>query len=422
MDGALTRGQSTALAGVRSMLARGAPHAVLFVGPPSVGKTTLALDLAAGLLCDAPEPSDRPCRECRGCRLVASGNHPDLHRLRPGGAGNQIKLEATPLDPRPGVKDLVGELSLMPVEGGARVAIVEGAHRMNEDAQNALLKTLEEPPSGVVIVLCSDDEDRLLPTIRSRCQRIRLGTVATRDIEAWLTERAVADAPAAARFARLAGGRPGLAFAYASSAEAGAARAELDRSLLDLIAARPSVRLASVKKLLTRAGALVTALATDPSPPGETRAPARRGRRGSASAASPAAVMAAAQARTPEPATQSQAETEDGAESAADGTEEVASSKKASPAERRRAAMLLVDVWRDMALDLRRAELGEVRRLHDPTLLEEIVAVAGRMETDSMAGFLPRLDRASRAIDGNASPELALDVLILAWPRPTLVG
>ena len=66
----------------------------------------------------------------------------------------------------------------MPVEGGARVAIIEGADRMNEDAQSALLKTLEEPPAGVTIVLCADDEARLLPTVRSRCFRLRLGLVA----------------------------------------------------------------------------------------------------------------------------------------------------------------------------------------------------------------------------------------------------
>ena len=132
--------------------------------------------------------------------------------------------------------------------------------------------------------------------------------------------------------------------------------------------------------------------------------------------------MAAAQAATPEPSIRSKAQADEGVETAADGSEETASSKKVSPTERRRAAMLLVDVWHDMALDLRRAELGEVRRLHDPTLLEEIVEVAGRLQPASMAGFLPSLDRASRAIEGNASPELALDVLVLAWPRATLVA
>ena len=71
----------------------------------------------------------------------------------------------------------------MPVEGGARVAIIEGADRMNEDAQSALLKTLEEPPAGVTIALCADQEARLLPTVRSRCFRVRLGLVGARDIE-----------------------------------------------------------------------------------------------------------------------------------------------------------------------------------------------------------------------------------------------
>ena len=432
MDGALTRGQPTALAGVRSMIARGVPHAVLFVGPPSVGKTTLALDLAAALLCEAERRADRPCRACRGCRLVASGNHPDLHRLRPGGAGNQIKISATTVDPRPGIRELVGELSLMPVEGGARVAVVEGAHRMNEDAQNALLKTLEEPPTGVVILLCADDEDRLLSTIRSRCQRIRLGTVAVRDMEAWLTERGAADAPAAARFARLSAGRPGLALSYAASAEATAARAELDRTLIDLLATRPSARLVAVRKLLVRAAALAVALEPDRPADPAARSPVRRARRGAAaitvtapSASATSALTAGAEvtpAATETPGHDRARGTEDDADGSAPETEEPASSRKASPAERRRAALLLVDVWRDCAVDLRRAELGDVRRLHDPALLEEVVAVVPRMPAGALAGFLRRLDRASRAIEGNASPELALDVLALAWPRATVVA
>jgi DNA polymerase-3 subunit delta' len=142
------------------------PHAVLFVGPDGVGKTTLALDLAAGLLCGAPV-AERPCRACRACRMVAGGGHPDLHRLAPAGPGRQVVIGGPDSKYR-GVRDLITDLALMPAEGGARVAIVEGAERMNEDAQSALLKTLEEPAPGVTIALCADQEDRLLPTVRSR--------------------------------------------------------------------------------------------------------------------------------------------------------------------------------------------------------------------------------------------------------------
>jgi DNA polymerase-3 subunit delta' len=78
-----------------------------------------------------------------------------------GGAGSKVR----------GIRDLISELALLPVEGGARVAIVESAQRMNDDAQAALLKTLEEPPTGATIMLCADSEEPLLPTIRSRCAR-----------------------------------------------------------------------------------------------------------------------------------------------------------------------------------------------------------------------------------------------------------
>ena len=92
----------------------------------------------------------------------------------PVGPGRQVVIGGRDARYR-GVRDLIGELALMPVEGGARVAIIEGAERMNEDAQSALLKTLEEPPAGVTIILCADGEARLLPTVRSRCFRVRLG-------------------------------------------------------------------------------------------------------------------------------------------------------------------------------------------------------------------------------------------------------
>ena len=258
MDGARTRGQTAALAAVATMVRGSAPQAVLLVGPEGVGKTTLALDLAAGLLCTAALP-DRPCRACRACRLVEHGAHPDLHRRGPAGPGRQVVMGGPDAKFR-GVKDLVTDLALMPVEGGARVAIVEAAHRMNEDAQSALLKTLEEPPAGVTIVLCADHEARLMPTVRSRCFRLRLGLVGSRDIEAIVADHGLADPPTAARLGRLAGGRPGIALAYARAPDAVLIRAELTRVLLDLTDAGPAARLAAARSAIPRAIALSAGL------------------------------------------------------------------------------------------------------------------------------------------------------------------
>src|SRR6187402_1816272 len=257
MQGARTRGQPAALAAVGSMIRGGAPHAVLLVGPAGIGKTTLALDLAAGLLCTAEDVAERPCGACRACRLVASGGHPDLHRIGPEGPGRQVVIGGPGARAR-GIRDLIGELALLPVEGGARVAIVEAAHRMNDDAQAALLKTLEEPPAGVTLILCTDSEEPLLPTIRSRCARLKLGPVGTREVEAILDEHGVADAPLAARLARIAAGRPGLALAWARQPDALRARDELCRSLLDLLDARPAERLAGVRAAVLRAAPLTT--------------------------------------------------------------------------------------------------------------------------------------------------------------------
>ena len=202
-----TRGHDRAVAMVRTMIGGRVPHAILISGPAGIGKTTLALDLAAGLLCDDPDPAARPCRSCRGCRLVERGRHPDVHRLAPAGPGDQIRIGTRDRPEDGTVRRLISDLVLLPVEGGARVAIIERADRLTDDAQTALLKTLEEPPAGIVIILCADDEDRLLPTVRSRAARIRLGPVATREIEAILAETGAAEPPVAARLARIAGGR-----------------------------------------------------------------------------------------------------------------------------------------------------------------------------------------------------------------------
>jgi DNA polymerase III subunit delta' len=371
-----TRGQPRALEAVARMVAGAAPHALLIVGPSSVGKTTLALDLAAGLLCTAADPADRPCRACRGCRLVDDGNHPDLHRIAPDGAGGQISIGQ--------IRTLASELALLPVEGGARVAVVESAQRLNEDAQNALLKTLEEPPAGVTIVLCSEDEDRLLPTIRSRCARIRLGSVSSRAIENLLAELGLADAPASAALARATGGRPGLAIAYAHAPAVLEARRELTRTLLDLLSERPARRLEIGRQLLALA--------------------ANANRELAAARSSPALIASVSPAEPGEADIDPPAPTP-------------AAARGPSPSDRRNAAAWLIGQWRDLARDLAVAGLDGAAGIRDTDLMDELLAVAPGVDQADAVEFLARLADADAHLEANVNPELEIDVLVLAWPR-----
>ncbi|HET7029862.1 MAG TPA: hypothetical protein VFI34_05090 [Candidatus Limnocylindrales bacterium] len=414
-----TRGHARAVEAVRTMVVRGVPHAILVGGPAGIGKTTLALDLAAALLCDDPDPAARPCRACRGCRLVERDRHPDLHRLAPAGPGDQIRIGSRERPEEGTVRRLAADLVLLAVEGGARVAILERADRLTDDAQTALLKTLEEPPAGVTIVLCADDEDRLMPTVRSRTARIRLGPVAVREIEAILTDAGAADAPTAARLARLSAGRPGIALLLARTPEAVAARDEIARSLLDLIAGPPAVRLAAAKDLTVRATDVNRALdraaraglgVTD------AVAPARRSRKGPSAAPEPATLAATAGASTDG----APADVAAGPDDAADPEVEAGGRLSASAAERRRAAIALVGVWRDLARDLAVAALGEARRVRDPGLLDDLDAAAERLGDGAPAAigaFLGRLDEAGELLEANVRPELVLDGLLLGWPQ-----
>jgi DNA polymerase III delta' subunit len=372
------------------MLAGGAPQALLLIGPAAIGKTTLALDLAAGLLCAAEEGVARPCRACRACRLVAGGSHQDLHRLAPEGAGRQVRI-GDPNDPDPGtVRHLIREMARLPVEGRHRVAVIEGAHRMNEDAQNALLKTLEEPPAGATLILCADEPERLLPTVRSRAATLRLGPLGIRAIEGLLGERGI-DPPRAARLARLAGGRPGLALAYAAAPQAVDAREEISRTLLDLIPENRSRRLAIGRELLARAADLAS-LRVEPGAAGSR-----------ASAGFPAlAGSSEALSATAPPA---------------DGEAGAAKPGRSSPAERRLAARALLETWAAVARDLAVVAAGGRGRAVDLALVDDLEAAAARIPVGAAPAFLARLARASQLLEANANPELIVDVLVLAWPR-----
>ena len=409
MDGLRTLGQPAAVAATRALLGSGMPHAVLLTGPPGVGKTTLALDIAAALLCSASDPAARPCRVCRGCRMVEHANHPDLYRLAPSGAGAMISIGGRG---ELGIRDLVGDLALLPVEGGARLAIVEAAHRMSEDAQSAFLKTLEEPPPGTTIVLCADDEERLLPTIRSRCARIRLGPMGIRDVEAVLVTRGVADAPTAARLARITDGRPGHAIAYALAPGAATIRGEIARTLLDLLEAGVTARLSGIRELSERAAVLSRELDAGrgrASASGET-APIGRGSRarGGRGAARTSIVPATTDAGASP------------AEVSADGSEAAGDEPAARvpAAERRRGALALVGIWRSVLRDLALAGHGAMASVRDLELLDDLRAGATRLTPEAAGERLRDLDVAGERLEGNVSPELVLDVLALRWTPP----
>ena len=404
------------------MLESGLPHAVLLAGPGGIGKTTLALDIASALLCVDEGAADRPCRACRGCRMVEHANHPDLHLLAPVGAGALIPIGGR--EDR-GVRDLVAELSLMPVEGGARVAIVERADRMTEDAQSALLKTLEEPPARTTIILCADDEERLLPTIRSRSSRVRLGQMGPRDVEAVLVEQGVSDAPTAARLARITDGRPGHAIAYARAPEAVVIRGEIARTLLDLHGAALTSRLIGLRGLALRAAEMTLALdagaARAAVESGISDTPRSRGRgrgRGRAAQAFPTGAQAPVAGSTSlggdgtssgDPA----AGTEEGAASApASGSERTA---RVPAAERRRGALALLDIWRTLTRDLGLVVVGAVASVRDRDLADDLERISGTVTLTDIGSTLGRLDAAAERLEGNVSPELVLDVLAIHW-------
>ncbi len=161
----------------RLLLARHAfPHALLLAGSEGAGIERLAESLAAGLLCDRALADGGACGECSACRLLAAGNHPDLLWLSPAEAdeaagrkaSSQIRVEA--------VRQLIATLALSPYHGATRVSIIQPAEAMNPATANALLKVLEEPPPGNLLLLISHRPLRLLPTIRSRCLQVRVAT------------------------------------------------------------------------------------------------------------------------------------------------------------------------------------------------------------------------------------------------------
>jgi len=195
----------------RSLEREALAHAYLLVGPPRVGKMTLALNLAQALNCAAAEP---PCGMCASCQKIALAKHADVQII--GLVNDASSAEAKPraeigIDQ---IRQLQHSSSLPPFEGKYKVFIIDGAEFLSIEAANCLLKTLEEPVSKVIFILLTKDE-RLLPaTVISRCQRLELLPLAAGEVEAALNQRGV-EPQKAKLLARLSRGCLGWALSAA---------------------------------------------------------------------------------------------------------------------------------------------------------------------------------------------------------------
>lgn len=202
------------------------PHSLLLTGPRGLGKFDLASRFAASLLCEKPLPDRQACGSCPACNWLSQGNHPDFRLLQPealaaseveedGGAKESAKKasQQITIDQVRGLDDF---LHVGTHRHGLRVVVVCPAEAMNRSTANALLKTLEEPAAGTLFLLVSNEPERLLPTIRSRCQSAAVPLPSPERAAAWLAAAGLEDAQ---HWLALAGGAPLLAAELGNSGE-----------------------------------------------------------------------------------------------------------------------------------------------------------------------------------------------------------
>ncbi|MEO5692100.1 MAG: DNA polymerase III subunit delta' [Usitatibacter sp.] len=216
------------------------PHALLVHGPAGIGKTEFARAMGAGALCESPREG-LACGTCPSCHWFSQGNHPDYREVIPEAAAEEDEAaEAEPAKAEKArslvikidqIRAVADFISLSTHRAGYRVLVINPAEAMHPSAANALLKTLEEPPPGTLIVMVSHRIARLLPTIRSRCRLMALPLPLRAEALAWLKGEGVAQPEAALSSA---GGAPLLARDLAAPEEA-----ELRRKLLQELS-RPS--------------------------------------------------------------------------------------------------------------------------------------------------------------------------------------
>ena len=203
---------------MRSVQAGRIVHALLLTGPHGSGKRTVARLFAQAMRCESA--GERPCGVCPACKRFLAGSHPDVYVLKPEkktlGVGE--------------IRDLIDYLALRPYEGGKHIALIEQADKMTPNAQNALLKTLENPPADTMFFLIADSVSGLLPTILSRCQTVRFSDLPVELCARVLTARGMAPERARA-LSGMAQGSVGRALELDGDAEYHALRERVLQSL-----------------------------------------------------------------------------------------------------------------------------------------------------------------------------------------------
>jgi hypothetical protein len=363
--GFLSLGQATARAvAQRACQRQRLGRTFLVFGPAGAGKGAFVEDLLALLMCTDDDRSARPCNACAGCRAARARTHPDLvigspEIWRDGRSQGESLVAAA--------RRWLGATAGAPIAGERRVILIEGADRAGEQIQNALLKALEEPSDRHVFILVADEPNRLLDTVRSRCQPLRIGPVPRAELSAWLMDRELLPKEQADAVARISDGFVGRAVAFSRQHDRLEWRRRVQRELADLLARGTAERFVSARELLDDAARRAV--------PGDESSPSAQ------DAQSPDATEAP---RTP------------------------ASVQRA-------AATAIVEAWISLARDLMVIKAGGTE---GPTteLLPDLPAAAAGLEAAQLGTFIGLLEEIHAGLAQNASPRLALEVAMLAWP------